>query len=63
MKKVIWFVLVFFLVSGFSFVFAEEEGKAVLSTKELYSLANRKSYRLGLRGAIIGYGPSFWNSF
>lgn len=55
MKKLLsaLFVLVFvssFILPAFSEI---QAGQAVVSVKDLFSMANRKSYRLGLRAAII----------
>lgn len=52
MKKIVGLgvVLIFVFVTGAAFVQAEEVKATV---KDIYSLANRKTYRLGLRAAII----------
>ncbi|MBI5700829.1 hypothetical protein HZC34_03150 [Candidatus Saganbacteria bacterium] len=57
MKRIfVALTLAMFLMSlGFftSKVTAAEVGTATISVKDLYSMANRKSYRLGLRAGII----------
>ncbi|KAF0133608.1 MAG: hypothetical protein FD145_1224 [Candidatus Saganbacteria bacterium] len=54
MKKIAICVLVSFVFSLIFYgVSLAQAGEAKISIKDLFSMANRKSYRLGLRGAFI----------
>ena len=53
---VVAFLVLCFLVFGVLLLPAKAEvkvGEAIVSVKDLFSMANRKSYRLGLRAAMI----------